>query len=939
MTELSLKEQDLLKRVDRNEDLRPLFFRKVRGLKWFDELYERGYFNPQLNPKPVPAKEEGYVNIPPWPIVDYLAKSAPELSNEVNIEYAKKFFELLVNITNYAKENNYSNYRTWWQFSEIISNIPTKVITIDQLNIVDYWLEDKYDSILVVHEIGRKWLPKLLETNDEHNLQIATKLISFLYKATIVERKFGEGVRRQAAFRFDSHEAMKISEKIAYIAGVKLGRDAISIFSSNLTYIIKELNSDLWSYIWQPSIDEHEQNKYKDDPENILVYSYRNSLSGYITTNPEDSNEYIMGMLEEEYQTIHRLAIYAINRDFLLFQNLIDKLLDKEYFGSNYHHEIWQLMNQNYQNFTSDQKQRVLELIHNIIRKDDDGNINQGATAYHKAIWLAAIKNHGENEAELYKENTEISKVEPEHPDFSSYMSSGWVGHESPIPIEDIQALPMNKLIEVLSNYQDPGDFYKPGIQGLALTFKQVIKTSPLEFYNKLDRFSDLNFAYVCEIIEAYRELWTEKSQLPWNDILMYLLDFCSTIINQERFWDTESTNQQEHFAANRYWIVKAIGRFVEAGTKSDDHAFDEKYLPKTEEIITLLLKNEKGNEFKLDSDAVSISINSPRGQCLEALINLTLRSCRLSDKKNNKNHSDVWAHFQPLYDTELAKADSQNPEFEFATLITNYLPNFLYMSKEWVLENLSRIFDQRNYLRWLCAMQGYAYVGIVYEEIYHYLKDNGDLIKALDDQNIDDHVEERIIQNIAIAYINDFENFAAKNSLIKTLVSRKNNQELNHLIWFIWTLRRKDNKDLKSKVYELWPKILEVIDVSMKEGKRIISQLSLWSTFVDQVDNESRDLLLKVAPYADEAYNSNKLLESIAKISQNQPFEAYHIWIKLLEGSSPDYPKEAVQKILTSLSNQGPEGLRMAKDVVSHYLKRGNERPALLLREITKES
>ncbi len=54
MSELSAKELDLLQRIDEKEDLRPLFFRKVKGLKWFDPLAERGYFNPEANPKPLP---------------------------------------------------------------------------------------------------------------------------------------------------------------------------------------------------------------------------------------------------------------------------------------------------------------------------------------------------------------------------------------------------------------------------------------------------------------------------------------------------------------------------------------------------------------------------------------------------------------------------------------------------------------------------------------------------------------------------------------------------------------------------------------------------------------------------------------------------------------------------------------------------------------------
>ena len=939
MTRLSAKELDLLQRIDEKEDLRLLFFRKVKGLKWFDALSERDYFNPEKNPRPVPAKEEGYVNIPYWPVVDYLVKTAPEFSALENIGYATKFLDILVRITNYAKDHKFGNYRTWWQFSEIISQIPSNVVSLDHIDIVDYWLNDEYESGFVAQEIGERWMPKLLEASDEHSSQLASKLLTILYKVIIGERKLGGRGKREPKLRYDHYRAKEITNKIARLAGARLGRSAVLVFDSQLKYILAELKNDSFSYIWRPAIEEHEQNTLREDAENILLDAYRDSLTGCIATQPDWAREYVASLLGEEYQTIHRLAIYAIDANIQLFHNLIDRLLDKKYMAGNYRHEMWHFLNRNFQEYSEVQKHKVFEIILNITRTDDEDKINEGATAYNRAIWLAAIKNYGDEERQLYNENVAIAKTEPDHPDFSSYSSAGFIGHESPIPIEDLQALSVDALVETLKNYKDLGGILEPGIEGLAKTIKQLVITTPLRFYNRLIKFSELDLAYVYEIIEAYRDLWTEKRQLPWDDIWVYLLGFCSAVINQDRFWDLENAKRRVHFIANRYWIVSGIGRLLEAGTKSDDHAFSEDYLKEAEAIIVYLLQKEEGNEYNISSDAVSVSINSPRGHCLEALINLTLRSCRLSDKRNNKDHSEAWAHFQPLYEAELARADMQNPEYEFATLVMNYLPNFLYMSRDWVSVNLSRIFDQRHYLKWLCAIQGYTYVNTVYREIYQYLKEHGDFIKALDDENVKDQVEDKMIQNIAVGYISGFEKYSDKNSLIGVIVTRKDYEELNHLISFFWTLQKKGDEKLRTKVYELWPRILQAVDVSKKEGRRLASQLCLWSIFVDRIDDERRNLLLAIAPYADEAHNSYQLLKIIADMSQTQPFDVYLIWMKMLEGASPDYPEEAVRQILTNLVKKGSEGLRKAKDVVSEYLKSGNERPATWLREITKEA
>lgn len=104
---------------------------------------------------------------------------------------------------------------------------------------------------------------------------------------------------------------------------------------------------------------------------------------------------------------------------------------------------------------------------------------------------------------------------------------------------------------------------------------------------------------------------------------------------------------------------------------------------------------------------------------------------------------------------------------------------------------------------------------------------------------------------------------------------------------------------------------------------------------FVDEVNDHNRNFLHVIAPYADQDHNSYLILENIANISQSQPFEAYELWMKLLEGSWQDYPPEAIRKSLTNLVSQREPGIRKAKDIVSEYLKKGIERPNVILREI----
>ena len=672
-----------------------------------------------------------------------------------------------------------------------------------------------------------------------------------------------------------------------------LGQPAVRVFADELRRVLTALGNDGWSSIWRAAIEDHAQNHSGNDVEDILVIGLRDALGAWVREAPEDSVAEVTGLLESPFQILKRVAIYTIGQNYQQLNALVDSVITEEHFEVSVRHEMWHLLHDRYPLFPEPIKKRVRETIEQLAEQDEEGNLNAKATAYTQAIWLAAIKHHEEALLIRYRECIELTGSEPDHPDFPSYWSSGPVVHESPKSREELLAMSVDELVEFLDGYEDPGHFREPGLEGLVNALKAAVKAAPLKFVPDLQKLASLDSAYVYVVIEAYSELWTEKKELPWDDVWQCLLVFCQAVVQQEVFWSPENAEQRAHFVANRYWVVGGIGRLIEAGTKSDEHAFSPELLGQAKELLLILLEKESGEEFRPDSDAVSIAINSPRGRCLEALVNLALRSCRLADKESN-SHAAVWKDLQPIFEGELAKADAG--DYEFITLLVNYLPNFLYMSTEWISENLARIFDRERYQKWLCAMQAYAYVNNVYEEIYNHLKDNQHFIHALDDENLKDRVSEKIIQNIVIAYLHDYESLDNDDSLIRLLFDRARNEELSQLVWFIWTLRKKDDQKLYGKVIELWPRMLQAIDTESREGRKLASRLTTWSVFVAEVDDTNRDLILQVAAFAEEDFNSYELLESIARISANQPEEAVAIWHALLEGSAPGYPEDAVR-------------------------------------------
>ena len=930
--ELGPAELDLLARIATKEELRPFFFRKKKGLMWFDALDERKYFDPAGNLAPVPAQEEGYVSVPHWPVTNYLVATSPELLVEENRRYAERVLKIIRMVTNAAREREFGNYRTWWQFSKIIQNIPVGLITSEDMGNVDYWLDAPYGDSLVASELGGEWLVALLGQASDEAKTVALELLKVLYKAAFPAETQSGSEPQKAALRFDKQHAEKITKAVAGKSGQVLGQPAVQVFESELQRVLEAVGNGEGLSLWRAAIEDHEQNRSVDGVEDILVVGLRDSLGAWVQEAPEDAATFVADLLDSPLQIFKRVGIYTIGQNYQSLIELIDSVIIEEHFESGFRHEMWHVLHDRYPLFPEPTKQRVQDIIEQIATQDAEGNPNPKAVAYKQAIWLSAIKNHTNSLQERYRECSDVAGAEPDHPAFPIYSYGGTAQYVSPVPREELLEMGIDELIGYLDQYEDPGPFQEPGLEGLVEALKIAVKSAPLHFVPGLEKFADLDSAYVYVLIEAFSELWTEKRELPWDDVWQSLLNFCEAVIRRNEFWSPENSEQRAHFVANRYWVVGSIGRLIEAGTRSDEHAFSPMLLDQAKRLLLTLLERESGGEFKPDSDAVIIAVGSPRGQCLNALINLALRSCRLAGKDGD-GHVDVWNDLQPIFEEELAKADAG--EYEFITLLVYCLPNFLYMSEKWVSDNLARIFDRNNYQKWLCAMQAYAYVNQVYKQIYNHLKENQHFIDALDDKNLKDSLSERIIQNIVVAYLNDDESLEDSTSLIRQLLDRAKDDELRQLIWFIWTLRMEDGQNLYNKVMELWPRLLQAIDTSSLEGRKLASRLTTWSVFITEVDDTNRDLILQVAEFADEDYNSHDLLEWIARISEEQPQEAVTIWQELLKGPAPDYPEAAIRKAFDNIVASGDEGRRDALAIVGEYIKQGKETPHLWLQEI----
>lgn len=126
---------------------------------WFNFLKTEGYFDPDKNPEPIHVKE-GF-QIPYWEVLGYLEKLSIQISQGEETELIDELLTVIKNVSEHPKDN----YRTWYIFIKILSNIPNEKIPREILHFIPVWLSGKFDTMLQTSELCDKLLPKFL--NDE----------------------------------------------------------------------------------------------------------------------------------------------------------------------------------------------------------------------------------------------------------------------------------------------------------------------------------------------------------------------------------------------------------------------------------------------------------------------------------------------------------------------------------------------------------------------------------------------------------------------------------------------------------------------------------------------------------------------------------------------------------------------------------------------------
>ena len=881
-------------------------------------------FYEMANQKPQEGREKGSYTIPYWSALDYLERISKVCAKSENRRYAEELMRIVRDVTRPKDGDRADNYRTWWCFTKIMSNLPTEVITLEDMDLVGDWLDSHFGTTLVDDELGRTLLPKLLQSPLENDWTKAAKLVAIVTRIHWVDRKYGEDVKIEPETVIEKYWLEELLKSNAPLLGQKCGSEVIAILKGRLGELLnpekdnveKAQKNDAYSYIWRPAIEDHKQN-VGADATNILTSALRDVLLAFSKKRSIEAKETLQGLLGAGLFTIKRIALYVVNELYHIHGQIFWKTIRPEPFlNINLQHELFELLKTHFSNFSPEQQDGVINIIDALTKDWRDETQKPTLDAQLRLGWLLAIQGQDNKRADnLYQKYLKIAKP-AEHPEFASYRESSW-GDVSPYTTEALLSMSVPEIVRVINNFKESSGWKEPTKEGFADVLKDAVKQEPEKFQDDLTLFIGTKPSYQNAVLRSFVELWEHKKPINWEAALK----FCLMIVESEAFWQQGDGLQKRGAKATRSWVTSTISRLIDAGVRSDDWAFEETYLSIAEKIILQILEKEPPTARGQDGDALTEAINTPKGHCLEALINYSLRQAGLADKKKN-DHSDFWRHIQPTFEGELDRCTNDN--FEFSALAGRYLPQLHYLSKDWVEASINRIFSVDYTANWRCAMEGYSHVN-PYKEIYRLLRKHGHLVEGLETDFKNPQVRKILIEHISVAYLWGLEVLSDEEGLFTTILREWRQEDISKIIFFFWTHRHavKVEDKASARVLDFWKWCYEKIQGHEEENAGILSDLNLLAVFLKEISDGQKSWLLQSAPYVEENYHSLYFLEYLDTLADKNPKAVADVYIEMLTRTVPTGTEKEVRSIVEKLYQTGLGD--KANHISNEYARKGH--------------
>jgi len=894
------------------------FFKIVTNPEWLLPLSESGYFAPCRNPGPVESKEApGHYSIPHWNVLDYLEKVASHLARQPDETIGTALMDIIRSGSDYRDDEGerIENYRTDWTFVKIMTVLPIKFLKIEDMDRIAVYLRSRRwrASSVVGAEIGKSLLPKLLS---EGATPLAARLLDIILDCEMHERN-GEKEFVSLVDSFWLNEALENNKPaIRTLFPFQAARVVLDRIGD-----IVSADEKQFSVISIPAVEDHPQNRFATGYQSILVRAARDFLNSAAGEGAEEARTLLEELLRRKHPIFLRIALHTISTHWPRYSDLFWPILESELSTSvSLKHELYELFKDNHARFSEEELYTTLDWIETrdywtLVDRFEDEEQERRYRARGKLEWLTALKDSVYQEAiDRYETNLALTGVEPEHPGFSTWMGDVQVGAISPIEVSELLGKENAQIARYLIEYRDEGEWYgTPSREGLADAFKAGVANDPQKFSTDLSPFLELSPYYLYYLLWGFKDAWDAKRGFDWEAVL----SFCLELTETDSMWMGPSEKDLD----SPGWLVSQVADLIEAGTRDDSHAFHGSLLPLAEELLVRLLDKAPSQMYQ-GYDLLTAVLNSPKGRAFAAAINYSLRYARL---RREEDPSTRWA---PAVKEGFTKRldRSFDGSREFSVTLGEYLANLVYLDKEWVVGHINEIFPKEDLQHWQDAMTGYLWPGRLHRSLYELLRDQGHYARAVETTFEEEHIRERLIQHLTVAYLMGIEQLDASGALFTRLVNAWDLDDLRHMVNYLWMQRGGLDPEQRIRVLSVWRCLFvhyyQKQELTDSEGD-LVSELSKLAAYLDSIDAETLVWLRFSVRHLRTEQDVWFLIEYLHNLVSSSPHEVGLVYAEMLENDMyPTFDKTHITGIVEALYARGEKDI--ADRICNSYGSRG---------------
>lgn len=803
------------------------FFKKLKSKYWLEPLKEKGYFNPENNPKTYKDSKKDYYVTPYWNILDYLRKVVNDNLQKPDQKITNILVKIVNSIINYRDKNGrrIDNHRTDFFMLRIIRTFPKEKIEKQHIDFIKVALQTNWGSSLLQSEIVEYFIPKLIK---DKNKECLLYLLEIIFS-------FQEKENKKHAPLIEEYHLKEFIEKNTPGIAELCGLEAVEVAINKIKYLIKHDYSDFNNKFSIYTIEDKAESPTKEDYEYQIVRFTRDML---LLLDIDKTRGKIEQLLAEKPPIFNRIAIYIINKNYQklndIFWGINRNFINEEELK----HELYELVKNNCCLFTDEQVEKMINWIekasyissdvkHEYFKDNQEGI--KKYIALKKKEWLTALlETKNEKVLEKYNKYDDINPKEITHPGYD-YWFEDWQGDKSPIPKEKLLEKTNKEIAHYLIHFKEEGEWERPSISGLSYMFRESVFEQPERFADDLDPFLEIPRIYQSDILSGITRSCRENKMFGWKRVFIFI----EQIIVQDNFWEEQYQKRKHNY---REWIISEILELIKVGSKDNKNAYDLKFFPKTEKILLKLASKIEPKKYNADN-IVNKAINSNLGKLLTAMVFYSFRYA----KKNKIKNTERWPKKIKIYFKEILD-QKENPPIELGAVVGRYLPSIYYLDKEWIAINFNKIFNKEIQQLWEVAFSSYLfYSTTIYKEFYILFKQDNHLLKGIVTDFEEEFSEKHFIQHICLAYLEGWEKLVDSNSAICKLIENKKIAHLEEVISFIG--RKKDSVSIEA-IKPLWEKMINVLEDEINNTKyqKVIVKLINWLSLVDEIDDDIFD-------------------------------------------------------------------------------------------------